>query len=199
MAISLEGGAVDLAALDHGWNLHWPGVRPVGRDLKRQNAALWTRLHTLPDGQRYPTDDAQLSEILRRHHAVLAMLVASRVIPDDDTLTVITCSWSDSWVPTPRYSTLVQAMPAALHWRSDDLATEPGFHAWQHTFVSRTTLDDPALDNLLTMVALDQTDDVILADRTLKWLYHPYDGGGDLIAPDELRSLVATRCPDWLA
>ena len=90
-------------------------------------------------------------------------------------------------------------MPDAAYWRSDDLATEPGFHSWQHTFVSRTRLGDAALDDLLGLVVQDMTDDVIVVDSTLGWLYHPYDGGADLIAGYNLRHRLITTHPEWCA
>lgn len=181
---------VGLVEFDRRWSERWAGLRPVGRELKSARPELRTPLHTLPGGRRYPADDRELAEILQRHHAILQMLA-------EGTLIAVTCSWSESSAPVPRHWALEQAAPRAIYWRSDDLATEPGFHSWQHTFISSAAGQD--LDALLTLVALDQTDDVILTDRTLTWLYHPYDGGADLIAPDNLRTTIARTYPDWLA
>jgi len=46
-------------------------------------------------------------------------------------------------------------MPIADYWRSDDLATDPGFRSWQHHYASITTLASTDLDRLLMTVADD--------------------------------------------
>lgn len=117
----------------------------------------------------------------------------------DRTLKAITCAWSATPSPTPRDTAVTAAVPEAVHWRSDDLATDPGFHSWQHHYVSRTHLDDPALDQLLLCVADDMTDGVILTDATCAWIFHPYDGGADVFAGSvEARDRLAAAFADWL-
>jgi hypothetical protein len=70
---------------------------------------------------------------------------------------------------------------------------------WTHLFVERIDESEPRLDTLLRIVADDATAGVIITNPKLTWLYHPYDGGADVIAAnpqdrDELRS----RHVDWL-
>jgi hypothetical protein len=53
--------------------------------------------------------------------------------------------------------------------------------------------------HLLRYVANDHTQDVILAGQDLSWLYHPYDGGADVITAsaqqrDILRSATPNGC-----
>lgn len=190
---------VNVAAFDQLWNRLWPDCAPAAHKLTRRFRRQWVRFHTLPDSKRYPTTDAEHAQILRRHQALLSVLLDETVAPGDDTLVAITCSWSATSEPTPRYTVVAAAMPEAAHWRSDDFATEPGFHSWQHHFVSRTALSDPALNRLLQTVAVDDTDGVILTDRTLSWLYHPYDGGADVIAGSvQVRDRLATTHLAWL-
>ncbi|MFF4448774.1 hypothetical protein [Streptomyces sp. NPDC001502] len=100
-------------------------------------------------------------------------------------------------------TTVAATTPRAAHWRSDDLATEPGFHAWQHHFVSATDLRDPALDRLLLCVADDMTDSVILTEPACAWAVHPCDGGvdvfvGSVAVRDELASAYAPWLPSTL-
>ncbi|MEV0456724.1 hypothetical protein AB0H89_16345 [Catellatospora methionotrophica] len=56
------------------------------------------------------------------------------------------------------------------------------------------------IDVLLRAVADDELANVMLAPPDLRWLYHPYDGGADVILPtggqrDELKH----RHRDWLS
>jgi hypothetical protein len=84
------------------------------------------------------------------------------------------------------------------HWRSHDLATEPGFHSWQHHYASPLGLRDPALDQLLLCVADDMTDGVILTNHTADWAFHPYDGGAEVFAPNaEAGDQLSATYADW--
>ena len=66
-------------------------------------------------------------------------------------------------------------------------------------FVSRIENSPVALDPLLRLVADFVTTDVILTTPDLDWLYHPYDGGADVIAPSrEVRDDLAKRYAGWL-
>jgi hypothetical protein len=157
------------------------------------------RFHTLPQAKRYATSEAEHAEILRRHHALLAALLADAE-PGDGALITITCSWSATSRPTPRDVAVASSTPAAVHWRSDDLATEPGFPSWQHHHVSRSGLRDPLLDRLLLCVADDMTDGVMLTSDTCAWAFHPYDGGADVFAASvEARDRLSAAFADWLA
>lgn len=57
-----------------------------------------------------------------------------------------------------------------------------------------------ALDPLLRQVADDETGGVIIAPPDLRWLYHPYDGGADVIAPSTAeRDALAKRFANFLS
>ncbi|MFG2415001.1 DUF3885 domain-containing protein [Streptomyces goshikiensis] len=188
----------DIAVFEGAWDSSWPGCPPVANLVRRRYAERWVRFHSLPGAKRYATSPAEHAEILRRHRALLAALLDDRPAADR-TLKAITCAWSATPSPTPRDTAVTAAVPEAVHWRSDDLATEPGFHSWQHHYVSRTHLDDPALDQLLLCVADDVTDGVILTDATCAWIFHPYDGGADVFAGSvEARDRLAAAYADWL-
>lgn len=90
-------------------------------------------------------------------------------------------------------------MPNADYWRSISLG-DPGFDSWIHLWVSETFWTPGVVDPLLELVATDGTGDVIVAEEELGWLYHPYDGGADLIARSSReRDLLADRHPRWIS
>jgi hypothetical protein len=191
--MSGTGHSIDVAAFGDAWDSAWPDCPPVAHRLRRQCPGRWARFHTLPHAKRYATTPAEEAEILRRHRALLTAL-------GEGSLVAITCSWSATAQPTPRHTTVAATTPGAAYWRSDDLAYEPGFHSWQHHYISPTSLNDPALDRLLRCVADDMTDGVILTDDTGTWAAHPYDGGTDVFtATAEGRDQLAAAYPDWLA
>ncbi|MEY9904868.1 hypothetical protein ABIA35_001084 [Catenulispora sp. MAP12-49] len=189
--------AIDIAAFNDTWLRSWPGITPVAHPLRSRFPSRWVRFHSLPESKRYATSDAEHAEILHRHHTILAALTRHPA-PESQRLVVITCSWSDTSRPVPRDSAVATAMPIADHWRSDDLATDPGFHSWQHHYASVTTLASTDLDRLLMTVADDMTGGVLIVGPGLNWLYHPYDGGADVIAEStDDRDRLATAFPDW--
>ena len=56
------------------------------------------------------------------------------------------------------------------------------------------------VDGLLRAVADDEIGGVILGPADLRWLYHPYDGGADVILPTPFeRDALKERHPAWLS
>lgn len=190
-----------VAALSARWQELWPTVPPIGHLLRDHDH--WVRFHTLPLSQRYPTNEAEYAEILHRHQTLLDNLRHDQPSNTPEVY-VLTCSWSAVPTPIPRPAPLARTTPGATHWCSthqeetDDTDSDlPPI--WTHVFVDLLAWDDPRLHRLLRLVADDRTSDVILCDPDLNWLYHPYDGGADVIthAPAERDRLRDThRC--WL-
>ena len=193
-----EVRTVDVAQFDVAWNRSWSGCPPAAHLLRRRFAGQWVRFHTLPGSKRYATREDERDEILRRHHALLQALLGD-AMTGQRTLVAITCAWSATPSPTPRDSAVAATTPRAAHWRSDDLATEPGFQSWQHHYASQLALTDPALGQLLMCVADDMTDGVILTNVTCTWVFHPYDGGADVFASSSKdRDRLSAAYADWL-
>lgn len=189
---------VHIAALDDAWNGSWSGCPPAAHLLRRRFPAQWVRFHTLPESKRYATSETEHLEILRRHHLLLAELAAN-AMPAQQVSVAITCSWSATPQPAPRDTAVAATTPEAEYWRSDDLATDPGFHSWQHHYTSPVRLTDPALDQLLLCVADDMTDGVILTNTACTWVYHPYDGGADVFTSNtKTRDHLTDANSQWL-
>ncbi|WP_457852253.1 DUF3885 domain-containing protein [Luteipulveratus flavus] len=192
--------AAELAAFDGAWRARWPAVRPVGHELRSSASATWVRFHSLPGSKRYAETKTEYDEVLTRHRTALGELSAlAETSPED--IRAITVSWSDSPEPAEPASEPRTAFGDGTYWRSVpyDLS-DPGDPYWAHLYVTPTALGSPGLEQLLLLVADDGTRDVILCAPGAEWLYHPYDGGGDVIAPDRAaRNVLRTRHPDWLS
>jgi len=189
---------VDVASASLAWDAAWPGCRPVGHELKSSMGDRWVRFHSLPESKRYPQTNDEYSEMLRRHNMVLAELRQSS--PDSAPLLLVTCSWSGSSDPTPRDWGIAHLIPHGTYWRSYDLATEEGFSSWIHLYLNEVRVEPSSLDQVFRDVAQDGTSEVIVAPKDMSWLYHPYDGGADVIATsiDERDRLRAAH-PSWLS
>jgi hypothetical protein len=73
-------------------------------------------------------------------------------------------------------------MPAAAYWTSVLTDTSDPESTWTHLWASQTRLHEQDLSQLLRLVADDETSGVIITTAAMDWLYHPYDGGADVIA-----------------
>jgi hypothetical protein len=139
---------------------------------------------------------------MRRHLTVLGELLLSRDGADGERdLLVLTASWSGGPGPAPRAAELSRALPDAAHWTSiltDD--SLPGQETWTHLWVSVTRLHSRELSRLLRLVADYGTAGVIITTAAMGWLYHPYDGGADVIATTAgQRDQLRCAHTDWLS
>jgi len=134
--------------------------------------------------------------VLHRHNTVLDELFAQGGDEiGEPRAIVITCSWSTDAQPAHPDRVVYQRETTPEYWRSleDD-------GSWTHLWVHDCVWSPGRLDDLLLDVAFDRTAGVVISTGSLAWLYHPYDGGADVIAPtgnsrDNLRSAHAP----WLS
>ena len=183
----------DVTSLSLMWNDAVGAVPPLGSDLRTALPQRWVRLHYLPDGERVPATTEQRNEVLRRYREVLGALQAAA----EEELLVTTCGWART-SPAPRPRDLTELLPGT-HWRDvppkspDDLVTSV------YATSIAADVDDPALaDFLLVWAADNRTADAIIAPPSCAWLFHPYDGGMDVIARDPTeRDRLADRFADW--
>lgn len=165
----------------------------------------WVRFHSLPQSKRYPTSPREHAEVLRRYNAVLtAVLGESRSAP----IYLVTVEYgARASVPgesgpgacaTAGEPIHVGLHPDAVWWMQatdpDDPEMVYGIH------VSRRVFTRGNLDDLLGYVSEDRASDVVVADDSLHWLFAPYDGGMDVIAPSVAqRDRLAARFSEWLS
>lgn len=176
--------------LDRWWDSRWADTRPVGHDLRCIYPDRWVRFHSLPESKRYPESEAEYAVLLARHHAVLTDLgLAGRCFG-------LAMRFTDDLMPPLDPSEV--AMPNAFLWRVVELPDEEELDA--AVYGAEFAYPSPAIDRLLRAVADDQEAGVILLPASGDWLYHPYDGGADVIAASaEHRDELAIRFADWLA
>lgn len=186
---------LDSDALSHLWAQSWPSLRPIGHEV-RDDAERWVRFHALPGSKRYPENEQEYAEVLRRHNLLLAELV-SRTCPS---LLVMTVAWSDSAMPTARDASLARAVPDADLWTSVLRERDGDEEFWTHVYVTSRRWQSGVVDQLLRLVADDETADVIITDAQFDWLVHPYDGGVDVVTGSTIeRDQLRRDHSDWLS
>lgn len=173
--------------MDDAWNGSLPGQPPLGHGLRGTFTERWVRFHSLPGSKRYADTPEERDEIFRRHRLILEQLHSAESGP----LTVIAADWD--WRDSAGGWTK-QHLPGAWPWRAvreeDEL---PLTYFWVDEFASIAELKP------LLLAVADDIANVTITTASVDWLYHPYDGGGDVIArtPRE-RDDLAQLFREWL-
>ncbi|MEP9391354.1 hypothetical protein ABLE94_03720 [Gordonia sp. VNK1] len=187
-----------MADFDDMWRSRRGDLEPIGHLLRYRVGDTWVRFHTLPGAKRSPENDAEHRTVFSRHRAVLSELSSVAGTSPRD-LRVLTSAGSSTSQPTARSPRLVAACGRAAYWRSLLVDDDMDSQWWQHVYIGTSTLGSPQLRALLRLVADDRAGDVIIASPGADWLYHPYDGGGDVITPTQaIRDGLRDRFFRWL-
>jgi len=135
-----------------------------------------------------------MHEVLHRHNAVLDTLLRP-----DTSFVLLTTGYSDT--PTPVLPLLLQT-DSTLN-RSSTFAftatSDTGRPYW-HFFVTALNWRRGCLDAVLAEVATDAIADILVVGQEQKFVYHPYDGGGDIIVRnDDERQALKQMFSAWLS
>ena len=166
------------------WNQRWPKVHPCLPDqLKTEYRDQWVRFHCLPESKRYPETEHEYEIVLGRYNTVMDELFSGQIY----VLTSVYTS-SPGWAGEDE------------PWRVAELEGEPGFESYAHLFLAKREWEPGAIDGLLRRVADDAEAGVTIADLNLRWLFHPYDGGMDVLASTTAdRDTLRDRHRNWLS
>ncbi|CAN5368396.1 hypothetical protein BH09PAT4_BH09PAT4_05500 [soil metagenome] len=182
---------LEIENLNSEWNNKYPGYRPVAEELRNYFPDRWIRFHSLAGSERYPQTDDDYATILNRNNALLEELEPGASI------VVVISAWIDSTNARPN----LKEMPEAIYWQTlDPVSDESNTQGFRQLYAARLPWKSGALNELLRSVADDQTAGVIIAPDDLRWLYHPYDGGVDIIVGSEAeRNELKDRHQEWLS
>lgn len=161
---------VDVRGVDAAWRATWGTAEPAPYMLRSRfpDASVTFRHVTRPPFFVASDDDEEEASV--RYRILLGFLLAESGQED---LIAVTCSWSDGPEPAPRDAAVRRSMPGAVHWRSHDRATEPGYSSWEHRFASAVPPDDPSLRALARSALGDCADGILLLDASARWAVHP--------------------------
>lgn len=170
--------AAELDGLTDRWTRVWGERIPCASRLGVRHGDPGVTLRLLPVGHDYPTTDEELRRLMAGHAEALAILAE-----DSAGTLLITHGWHQHGSPG-RDELLASLTPTAIHWRTDDLAVEPGFRSLVHSFVQRL----PTVRDVMPVVelhAVDSTDDVLILDDGLRWTAVLRNGGLDVLSDDQ--------------
>jgi hypothetical protein len=177
------------------WERRWPRCPPIADRLRTAYPDRWIRFHSLPDAKRYAENEQEYRELLDRHHAVLEALGAGA----EASVVSITAQFGSSGEAVAQVSDIAGVQPGARYWRAIREDGElSGESSWVHLFLGETPMS--GLEGMLRLVADDGCRGVMIVPLDLSWIYHPYDGGADVLAPSASdRDVLRNRFSSWLS
>jgi len=178
------------AELQEFWESEFGNPLPVADQLKWRFDSRWFRIHYLPESKRYPETEAEYLEINKRFRVLL-----TRLLQNQSNLIVVTSV--DSSSDTPSIDGIGENEE---FWRSDRFAedddeSEPSY---LHSYTSVLGLNSPQLDKLFRRIAHEEVHNVMLISIPANFIFHPYDGGADVIVANcDRRDRYETEFRDW--
>lgn len=178
------------AEMEELWESLFPGIHPEADYLKVVCRPRWVRFHSLPGSKRYPDTPREEAVILSRHAALL-----NAIWPAAVSLAVIRTTF---YPTTP--GTVVLTPSEWTHWRSFTSQPKGCESFCRHVFFCERNWSVGVLDDLILETAHDREHNLMVIDLGGTALYHPYDGGMDLILtnPDRIPRL-RSRFEAWLS
>ena len=152
---------------------------PMAHELKIKFTDRWVRFHSLPESKRYPESNEEYQEILSRHNQVLNELCVM-----NNEVYLIAPEYSDNSEPHGLGPELGSILQSAEYWQSlpmHKLEDDEEFHYFWHLHYVSTKWESGSLDPILRKVANDEIGNFMVVNVNLGWVYHPYDGGADVV------------------
>lgn len=179
------------------WDATYPECVPIPYLLRDAYPSRWVRFHSLPESKRYPENEAEWHTILARHNAVLDSLTE----PDEELVFVAT-TYSESPTPTPNDDGADHLEPNALLWHSiakHELDNDDMPNYW-HLWMSCQPWKPGLFDEQLRLAADWTIANVMIVSPSANWIYHPYDGGADVILrSNDQRDQLKKEFKNWLS
>ena len=169
------------------WQLFFGEQVPIAYLLRPQNADRWFRIHSLPESKRYPENEAEMRDVLRRHD-----LIASEVLGEN----------AECGLFFPEHS-LRKLLPILSCVASATL-----FHHYENAedgaditqMATQVVWQARQFDPLLRLVANDEIRYVSWINLESGEVFAPYDGGADLfLSSTQRRDDLRAHYVDWLS
>ena len=183
------------------WNRHFSGVLPIADTFRTTFNDRWVRFHSLPESKRYAESESEYQTVFFRHNSLIARLCK------DSKLILMTAFYSGNSTPVKDIGrssfNLFELDPSAKHWQTvalHEIDSELGTECYLHFFASEWNWSPAVFDPILKLVADDVLRNVSIFSLEGNWLYHPYDGGADVICTSvSQRNLIRKEFSEWLS
>ncbi|WP_210521733.1 DUF3885 domain-containing protein [Hymenobacter terricola] len=189
------------ADFDVYWRTAYPDAPPLGHLLRTAYPRRWLRVHSLPGAQRYPSTPADWRELLGRQCTVFADLVGD---PADGVLVTGEYVFGAEPAGPVRAEGALRglawsALPPVALPADPQAPDEHGPNDWFRPACAPFRWTAAAGDVVLRDLALGRARAFFVSEAR-GCVLAPYDGGMDLILPDEAaRDRCRDRYAAWLS
>ncbi|BCM90088.1 hypothetical protein IAD21_01939 [Abditibacteriota bacterium] len=167
------------------WQSFFGDGVPIAYLLRKSNANVWFRIHSLPDSKRYPEDEGEMQETLRRHNTV-----ASEVLQENAACVLFFPEYAIKKL-APIFSEVASAS-LFYHYEDED--------ADIMQYALETVWQPHKFDPVLRLVANDEICYVSWLNSESGEIFAPYDGGADLfLSSTQRRDELRARYSSWLS
>jgi len=178
------------------WESEFKGFAPEAHILKHEYKNRWVRFHSLPESKRYPENEQEYLEVLRRHNAVLQELCGA-----EGKIFVVLPEYSESGAPSKPEPELASLFPITEPWCTLKQNEDDDDHElYWHLHVSEIEFTGSELNSLFRLVANDEAGNIMIIRPDKAVVFHPYDGGADIVlASTKQRDQLKERHHEWLS
>jgi len=186
----IEGG-------DLGLELYWEDSLaqsvPEAANLKTIFPERWVRFHSMPKAKRYPETDKELTDVIKRYNSIIESVSN---IPCK--LYVMLSVYSEEFTLPCEDEKHFPDFETIEHWKTVSQYKGTVDEYFIHISVAYIEYMGVELNELFRLVSDDQLGNVMIVDVVSSTLYHPYDGGIDVIlSSEQSRDAVAQTHSDW--
>jgi hypothetical protein len=175
------------------WDSILEGCEPEAHNLKHLFKTRWVRFHSLPQSKRYPENEQEYQEVFSRYNKILRELS-----PNSSEIIIILSEYSESLKPKKPENYLDELFPDSICWRTVKDSEEDDLY-W-HTHTKKIKYTGMELNELLRLVANDKARNVIIICIETQSVFHPYDGGMDVILTSTIaRDNLKAKYKNWLS
>ena len=169
------------------WCRRYSDTQPIGWALRHSFPNRWFRIHSLPEGQRYPDEVSDWTTLLDRHRAVSNEVI----LPKSPCYLITPWSCADHNCFSGFSLRLIPALP--------DFRPGPEDPPTGGYFGVRFDWDFDRFEPVLRAAAQWEALSCIVSEDSL-CTYAPYDGGADLFLPDATaRDAMKGRFTEYLS
>lgn len=178
------------------WGAEFEDFVPEAYNLKHKFRNRWVRFHSLPESKRYPENEYEYLEVLRRHNVLLQKLCGN-----ESRLFVVVPEYSEESAPAQPETKLQELFSTGKHWWTlHQHEADANYESYWHLHASEVKFTGDELDSLFRMVANDEVGNVLIVCPGTRIVYHPYDGGADVVlASTQERDRLKEQLREWLS
>lgn len=164
--------------LVESWNITFQATPPLGYLLRKTFSDRWIRIHSLPNGKRYPETDKEKADLLCRN-----LIGAHKIFSSGDPCLVILAAVDieTNFSSCPKIKNL--GLKKVDGW-SEFYKRMPEYEQEVENlefYVAEKTWEISEISEILLAVSDEKIDPILFYNQKKLRVFCPYDGGADLI------------------